>query len=242
MLLSTRTNRAASGNFAVAALASLFVFACGSDEANPAGVGGSAGAISGVSGSTSGAKAGSANGGATANQAGVGNSTEGGTVGQAGSATEVGGSVAEVGGSAGATSPSNGGRNNGNAGAGNGTVNCRGVGDRESCVEAGSGYVCDRTDSTADPRVCTCSGNPLTWDCVSVNAGVGGGGNGGSSGAAAGGAAGSGNLPACAGNVRDGNSCQAAANDCERNNGEVCSCEVPTGVAGGSNRREWTCQ
>lgn len=282
MLLSSPTNKTARTNIAAAVLASLTLFACGSDESSPDGVGGAAGSP-GTGNTTSVEKGGSpGNGGTSAVQVG-GAATVGGTVGQSGSTSTPGGAGPATGGAVGA--------------AGAGSFNCnQGVNDGATCVAAGNGYVCDRSNSTANPRICTCTGNPLEWDCVSAAGGAGGGagrGNGGAAGRATGGAAGrgqggaatggraqggaagrgqggaagrgqggaagarnrggaagqstavagTGNLPDCQNRgIATGDTCQANSQDCINRDDEACSCDLATGVAGGSNRRVWTCQ
>ncbi|MBN2194864.1 MAG: hypothetical protein JW751_18755 [Polyangiaceae bacterium] len=50
-----------------------------------------------------------------------------------------------------------------------GSEDCRGADDGDDCAEFGSGYVCDRSTSASDPRVCTCNGS--VWTCVRQDAG-----------------------------------------------------------------------
>lgn len=47
---------------------------------------------------------------------------------------------------------------------GGGQLDCRGVHDGDACTSVSAGYVCDRTDSTNDPRICTCDGS--VWTCA----------------------------------------------------------------------------
>jgi hypothetical protein len=80
------------------------------------------------------------------------------------------------------------------------------------------------------------------------NGGSSGRGNGGSSGRGNGGSgvageavAGAGALPACANGIADGDRCASGDETCETRRGLVCVCDAMTGVAGGRNRSQWSC-
>lgn len=51
-----------------------------------------------------------------------------------------------------------------------GTTDCLGVVDDGDCEASGDGAVCDRSDSTSNPRMCTCTrkGNDYTWSCQTL--------------------------------------------------------------------------
>ncbi|MBN2195881.1 MAG: hypothetical protein JW751_23895 [Polyangiaceae bacterium] len=106
------------------------------------------------------------------------------------------------------------------------TLDCRGANDGGNCTSFGEGYVCDRSSSTVDPRVCTCDGSE--WTCVHENAtgGNGGGGNGGTAGS--GGTGGTGPTGGTGGSGATGGVAGAAGGppvlDCEiANDGGDCS-------------------
>jgi hypothetical protein len=185
--------------------------------------------------------------------------------------------VREAAGTAGAGNPGSGGTGNpgtggagtvgtggaGVAGAGDAALSCRGVSDNGDCTDFGADFVCDRSTSTRDPRVCTCTDDPsgnLTWVCVRDAAGTAGAGNPGTAGAGNPGAAGAGNpgtggagtpgtggasmagtgnsAPDCRG-VGDGGDCTDFGADfvCNRSasprNPRVCTCDAST--------LTWTC-
>ncbi|MFC1641534.1 hypothetical protein ACFL5O_02420 [Myxococcota bacterium] len=111
---------------------------------------------------------------------------------------------------------------------------CQGVQSGESC-DPSVDTVCDRSDSTADPRICEC-GSDGTWTCTSIDAGSGGQGSGGAPGVPAGGSEpGAGGT--CQRGVQTGDSCEPSVDSsCDRSDStadpRICEC--------GSNGT-WTC-
>jgi hypothetical protein len=131
------------------------------------------------------------------------------------------------------------------------TTTCAGVASGDGCNVA-TDLLCDRSDSTNDPRWCVCDGSGQ-WVCVTINAGGGTGGTGAggvsAGGAATAGTAGAAALSTCIAGVATGSVCIPAVDTavCDRStsatNPRTCTCNpsnnqwvctpVGTGGAGG---------
>lgn len=156
------------------ALLPFWLAAAGCDEAEvitpgygePPAAGGSAetgGAGAATGGDSSGGAP--ATGGAGGSGGATGGSSSTGGVAPTGGAAPAGGTLATGGTVAtGGGSPTGGTWPTGGTGGGRVDADCRGVEDGDDCEEFGAGYVCDRTSSMSNPRVCTCDG--AIWSCV----------------------------------------------------------------------------
>lgn len=187
------STRAAVLGVALSGCVSLLAVGCGGGEGTTPSKS-SGNDTGGLPGSTGGSgtnpnATGGSGGNTTSSTGGRSTGTGGFTTGSGGATTGAGGSTTGSGGSQTAS-----------GGAANDCRSANDTGGDADCTSFGAGYVCDRSDSTRDPRVCTCTDDgsgSLDWVCVHEENGTAGAGS-----TAMGGAAGDGNTePASFGGI-----------------------------------------